>query len=460
MGLILKAFLKRSIKYWYSLILVGLLVLCILVSLEILAHNHNVRLDLTPAKIYTLSDQTIKILKLLDKDIQLSVFYQQGNRKEYDDFFRLLSSHSPHIKYRLIDLDRNPAQAKLNDVTASGQIIAECEGKKEMVSFPTEEAMMNTILKFTKQWKREIYFITGHGEKEPSKGYFNLVNILELEGWQVRTINLASEEIVSSGTSVVVIGGPQKDFFDPELQKISQYIERGGKVIIMVEPFSRLPKLKKFLEKYQIGLCDGIIVDTKDKLLGGDYLAPLIPYFARSPITESITSPAIFPTACPVVINKEIGSANFTAILAKSSSESWVKREEAEVKRGGIDFKKGIDEKGPIPVAVIALRLGGENSRAGDRGGVVCFGDSDFVHDRFIEMLANKDLFLNTVNYLVKEKDLISIRPKKYEYPYHHMTRRQGQVAFLLLVVVVPGIFMLTGLSVFIYRKWGVVEKK
>jgi hypothetical protein len=61
---------------------------------------------------------------------------------------------------------------------------------------------------------------------------------------------------------------------------------------------------------------------------------------------------------------------------------------------------------------------------------------------------------MNTVNWLAREKDLVSIRKKEYEYPYHHMTKEQGKWAFLVPVVVVPAIFLLIGIGVLIHRRW------
>jgi ABC-type uncharacterized transport system involved in gliding motility auxiliary subunit len=96
----------------------------------------------------------------------------------------------------------------------------------------------------------------------------------------------------------------------------------------------------------------------------------------------------------------------------------------------------------------------GEGDQGGSDAEIVCFGDSDFLINEFIGILANKDLFMNTVNWLAREKDLVSIRKKEYEYPYHHMTKEQGKWAFLVPVVVVPAIFLLIGIGVLIHRRW------
>jgi len=337
-----KPILKQSVKFWGVLMLKVSVALGVIIFLETISFNHKVRFDLTPARIYSLSDQTIKILKGLDKDIQFTIFYRQGERETHDDFFGQISLHSPHIKYRLVDLDRNPGKARLRGITVSGQTIAQCDGKEEMILFPTEEKVINTILKLTIKGRRNAYFTTGHAENELTKDYHILGKSLETEGWKLGAINLFGKEAVPAGTSVLIVAGPKHDFFDQELRAISRYIREGGKIIFMIEPFSKLPRLQRFLEEYQIILGDDIIVDKENKLMGGDFLAPLIPYFAQGPIADSLKSPALFCTARSVEIKEGGGGAYLTAYLAKSSGHSWGKKGETEVKKGEFGFQEEV----------------------------------------------------------------------------------------------------------------------
>ncbi len=449
-----KPILKQSARYWMISYFAVLLALGIAVSLEIISFNHNVRVDLTPGKIYSLSDQTIKVLKGLDKDILFTVFYQAGERKKHDEFFRLMSSFTHHIRYRLFDLDRNPNQAKLFGIAAYGQTIAECEGRETVLSSPTEKVVTSAILRLIKFNRREIYFTDGHGEPNLKRDYALLSDTLRGEGWQVEAFNLASGKDIPGRAYVLVVAGPKSDFLDGELEAIERYIQGGGKVIFMMEPLTHLPRVKKFLGKYQIILDNDVVIDKENKLFGSESLAPLI-FSEPHPITNSLRSPALFSTTRSVEIENGSGKGSFASYLAKSSPYSWIKKATAEVmKKGNIDFQKGIDRKGPISVAVIVKASGIEGGKTGPEGEIVCFGDSDFVNDKYIGVLANKDLFLNTVEWLFGKKELISIRLKSYEYPFHHMTVRQGKWAFWLPVVIVPGIFLIMGVSVLVYRKW------
>ncbi|RLC29161.1 hypothetical protein DRH13_06135, partial [Candidatus Woesebacteria bacterium] len=298
-----KPIFRRSVRSWGGLALSVFLVAGIITFLEIIAYNHNMSLDLTPNKTYSLSEQTIKILKTLDQDIEFISFYRGGNRNYYEELFRRLSLHTTHIKYRLFHLDRNPAQAKLHGITAYGQTIVKSEGKKESIAFPTEERVLNAIAKLTGKRKKGIYFTEGHGEQDLQKNYSKLSHTFRLEGWLAKTVNLAGKKGVPVDASVLVVAGPRKDFFEKELDAISMYVQGGGNVIFMVEPFAKLPRIKAFLKKHYILLGHDIIVDTEHTLLAGDPLAPLIPYFDKGPITGSLKSAAFLPTAASVGID-------------------------------------------------------------------------------------------------------------------------------------------------------------
>ena len=210
------------------------------------------------------------------------------------------------------------------------------------------------------------------------------------------------------------------------------------------------------LFRSRIGLGDGVIVDNESKLRSGDYLAPFIPNFANSPITNLFKSPPIFPTARPLEIKggAVMGKGDFISYLAKSYATSWIRKGEGNDKSERTDFEEGIDQKGPVPVAIIASVSSGKTNQAGTPGALACFGDSDFVNNEFIEMLVNKDLFMNTVNWLGMERELISIRPTKYEFPSYYLTKNQGQWAFWFLVVIIPAIPLTMGAGMFLYRKW------
>jgi len=443
--------LRRSLLPWTGFALTVILVLGIAVLVEVIAYRHNQRLDLTPGRDYSLSAQTISVLKHLDRDIAITVFYKGGNRSQHEELLRRFLMYTPHIRYRLLHLDRNPSLARLQGISGYGQTVLESRGQKLVIASPSESNLLNAILKLTSRKNRRIMFSTGHGEQALDREYKKLAQALGLEAWTVEGINLMRQVPPPEPNSVLVVAGPGRDFLPGELERLGAYLKGGGNLVIMLEPFSRLPGLRRFLAGYGIQVGRDIIIDKKNKLMGRDYLVPLIPYFARGPITSSLRSAAVFPTAGSVTLPEKPGPGRDASYLAMSSPASWAKGDEKAVREGRVDFQEGLDRKGPIPVAVL-VSLGPEKGGKGRR--LVCFGDSDFLRDSFLDILANKDLFLNTVDWLTQQGQLVSIRKRQYSYPYHSMTKQEGTWAFVIFVILLPAIAIFLGITVLAYRKW------
>ena len=440
-----------------------LAVLAIFIALEIVSYNHNWRKDLTPDQRFTLSEQSGKILDALNEKVKFTTYYRPGEYAELDDFFQRLRGMSQKIEYELIDLDRNPGKAGMNNIAAYGQTIVEAKGGKLLINYPTEERAINAVIRLTSGKKNVAYLTMGHGENNIEQRYSELGRSLKAEAWETQGLWLMKEKTIPEDAGVIIIGGPAKDFLEGELQILSHYLREGGRVILLLEPFNDLPRLFAFLKKYGLDFHDDVVVDKVNKLSGGEALTPLISLYLRHPITQSLRSAAVFSSARSIEIGKEASAGIVAQPLAMSSAESWTKSA-GDIREGETGFRDGADKKGPIPVAVL-VEITAKEDKAGEdikavgekkknkKGIIVCFGDADFISNKFFDVLGNKDLFLNTLDWAVSEEDMISIRSRKFEYPYHFMSEDQGRWALILPVFVLPAIFLAMGAAVFIYRR-------
>ena len=92
-----------------------------------------------------------------------------------------------------------------------------------------------------------------------------------------------------------------------------------------------------------------------------------------------------------------------TALLTTSESCFG----ETELQGGAARFDEGKDNKGPLELGVAAIKKVGEKEAR-----LIVIGDSDFASNAYQRSAANGDLFVNAINWLAQEEDLISIRPK------------------------------------------------
>ena len=88
---------------------------------------------------------------------------------------------------------------------------------------------------------------------------------------------------------------------------------------------------------------------------------------------------------------------------------------------------------------------------------LIVYGDSDFARNRFLDYLGNRDLLLNSVNWLAREERLIAPRPKAKEpgTKWLFLSDRELRTMFTAAVIVQPALFILTGIGLFVWRRLG-----
>lgn len=465
-----KGFRRRSFVYSGNMMLVIVLVLAILVVANYFLSKHDYRIDFTASKIHSLSDQSVMVLKNLKTDISLKCFFRETNysRAAMENLLKIYAYHSPRIKYEFIDPDKNPGLVKRYDITQDGTTVFEAGDKESRITGTTEEDVTNALIKVTRVGKKTIYFLGGHGEavlnETGEDGYSTVKSELEKQGYEVKELTLVRN--FPMDCSLLVIPGPQKDLLPEELETIKKYIAGGGRAFFMIDP-ETAPGMTPFLAQYGFKLDNDIVVDTVSRLLGGDYFIPVVTEYEEHPITRKFNYATFFPFARSVEISdKKPEGATLTA-LAKTSPNSWAERELQEKE---VRFNKDKDRQGPITLAAVAtIKVKPESApppatKPGEKtpneakaeekeARIAVVGDSDFAKNRYYGLSGNGNFFLNIVNWLTEEPDLISIQPKTQTPRTIQLTSSQGRLIFLVSVIFLPLAILAVGISVWLRRR-------
>ncbi len=465
----------RSTKAGLNVALMTLLLLGIIGLVEAISAKHNLRLDLTEGKRYTLSDQTKKLVRGLAKDVHVTAFLRldQPDRRPADDLLRQYADLSPKFRYEIVDPDRNPGRAKKYGVTTYGTTVLEVNEKEEKITEVDEEHLTNGLVKLLREGKPTIYFLKGHGENEPDddsrNGYRQAREALEKTGYQVKELLLLREPQVPADAAVLVVSGPKRDLIESELKALTSFVDRGGNLLIQLDPFSA-PSVTEFLKGYGIVVGDDVIVDQFSRVLGGDYLMPVISKYYSHPITRDFTLASLFPFARSVDAAAKSATAGVSVqTLAETGPGSWAETDGEELSRGQLTFNKERDRQGPIPVGVVATverkreatratedktSTGEElEGRSTEPGRLVVYGNSGFASNNFLNFSGNRDLFLNSISWLAEDEGQISIRPRGAKSTPIFLTATQGRLAFWLPVVVIPALLLISGTSVVLRRR-------
>ncbi|GAB4365497.1 MAG: Gldg family protein [Calditrichia bacterium] len=447
-----KKFSKKTLQYGANTLLTTVIVLGIIVLLAFITNRHKARADLTAKGLYSLAEQTKSVLNGLKKDVRIYAFYKKTDEVMAKDLLEGYAYRSKFIKFEFVDPNQKPQLARRYNVTQYNTVIVECAGKRETITDLSESTLTNAIIKVTRELDKVIYFTTGHGEKDIEsdgpKGLKRAVEGIRKENYQVQTINLAEEKRIPEDCAVLVIAGPTAEFFSSELDTIKKYIENGGKLFVMIDPQWK-PGLVDFLLNYKIKVGDNIVVDASGvgQLFGMGPEIPLVSNYEEHDIFTDFNIMTFYPIVCSVEPLTEGGESGFTAqTLFKSGPNSWG---EVDYTNPKVTFNEGRDIKGPVSLAVVSSKTvqGNKKSR------ILVVGDSDFANNGYIRNSGNYDLFLNEINWLAEEEDMITVRPKEIDDRRVNLTAKDSKVVLYVSVFALPLLIIVAGVLIYFKRR-------
>lgn len=470
--------------------------LAIIVAIQYIVLQHPKRWDLTRAGKYTLASQSKKVLKTFEEKkspINVVAFYESQDFASKNKVRDLLDQYRDvysHFTYSFVDPDLKLSLAKKYGIETYPTLVIEAADKDERITTADEESITNALLKLLRTTTKKVYFVKGHGELSPKASEGNGMSVangrIEQQNYQTEEIVLMQTASVPDDATMLIIAGPTADVMESELAVIRDYLKRGGKLLVLLNPF-KSPKLSEFLKEYGFDTANDIVVDRMSRVFGGDYLMPVITTYINFPITKNFKLASFFPEARSVRVAKETPPDITAKELALTSPMSWT-IDEAQLKSGKANFNEKTGIKGPVPVMAVSTYSGvisnkssgheqkdspqGENPTAQTpeqvkknnetgsapsekpvKARIVVFGSAQFASNKFFKLQGNGDLFMNTVSWLAEEENLISIRPKSTKSQPVILTRQESWAMFLLPVVFIPSAWFIVGVVVYVYRR-------
>src|SRR6187549_2575500 len=137
----------RGARYGTVSIVSVLVFLGILVAVNYLGTRQSKRWDLTANQVYSLSDQTIKILKELKEPVKVTVFERNDRQDVHKDRLQEYQYQTSKLTTEYIDPDREPTRAGAAKVDTLPTILFEYQGRTERVTTSNEQDLTNALIK-------------------------------------------------------------------------------------------------------------------------------------------------------------------------------------------------------------------------------------------------------------------------------------------------------------------------
>lgn len=427
------------------------LVFAILGLVNYLVFMNNKSVDITETKVHTLSEQSRSIIANFDDEIKITLF---AKRSEWEAYLELLNQYklvNQNIVIKAVDVEENPALAKVQGISETGSILINYKDKKIIGKASNELEITNTLLKLQRSRSIKVGFTYGHGEidlfQADKNGGTFLKNRLIERNYHIAKVDLLGVEEIPSDVDLLLVLGPNKGLLDLEVEKVKKYLDKGGSLFFAFGPnFDNLnwQNMVELLAKNGANITNTIVLDRLSKVQGSEATIPIITTFnPESSITKNVKGRLLFPLTSAIT-KSELENVEYRW-LARSSTfpASWAESDLVGVVKGTATVSES-DIQGPVDVAVSL-----ENKKNYSK--IVVWGSAASLVNAYQSNSLNFNLFFNTAAWAMDDEGIMAISRPGIRGQRIFLAPAQLTLIFWGAIVLIP--FCLSALGVFFYRR-------
>ncbi len=476
-----ETFFSVSSRYGsYSLGAIALVVAIVVVANLIVGQlPETVRsVDLSDNKIYEITDASRKLVEDLDLPVSITVLAEKSQvDKRIRNFVEKYAGLSSMISLEWIDPVQHPSALTKYDAQADSLVVS-CEekGKQRVVSFGEiitydqmsyyttgsmqetafdgEGQLTSAVHYVTSDESKQVYYSTGHGEQGFST---SVQGLMEKADHTLEECNLLMDPVIPEDCELFIMNGPSSDVTEEEQKGILDYLQKGGKVLILLGGSEKsTPNLDAIFKKYGLERENGYVADIQRSYqqnpyyifpqlsLGEEYAKGMSSemvlminaqgFTQTEPERDTIQLDAFMNTSTDGYVVTEEEEKQGTYVLGAAATESISSNSVSEDQTGDQeedpDGEEGLESR---------LTVLGTNSMI----------DAN-VTDTF-STLENLTLFMNVVGANFGEDTSISIEPKSLEITYN--TVQYPGLFSLLVIFGIPVIVLGVGFMTWLRRR-------
>jgi ABC-type uncharacterized transport system len=445
---------------------------------------HDAHLDLTREKVFTPSQQALEVVDRLTRPVRLTYFYQgqDPNGRRAKDIVEVMGRRNPLLDVRTVDPDKQPTLAENFGIKVYNAAVLEADGRRVTVRSIDETEIAIGIQRVLRERVVTVCFIEGHSEYPidnfefhthfegvsghshddagsaviltSGHGFGRLRRALEGIGYDVRKIIPASEGAIPPECALTIDAGPRTTYLPEESAALERYLREGGSLLLMYDlGFTLEPALERLLRTLGVRLPQAVVVDDESHY-GTDPEMVAVTAYERHPITRNVSFtfyPGVRPLELPppaqgVEVRPLVsssGDSHTTPVVAVSRREiepanltaAAVRQEAPEAETLAAAIEGTLAESGARPFRAIVI------------------GDSDFASNSFFPYMANSDLALAMVRWLLRDEHAVPIASRIPAPSLVLLTKPQMQSVLLIIVVLLPLSIIVLGSCVWWRRR-------
>ena len=430
-------------------------------------------IDISSQKLYSIGDETKKMLKDLEKDVTIYQIAQSGSEDEnIANLLKKYEDESKHIKVEQKDPVVNPkfvSQYASDDLSANSLIVV-CGDRNKVIDynniyetsidyqtyssqttgFDGEGQITSAIGYVTSENLPVLYTVEGHGEKDMDS---SIKEDIEKANMDIKSLNLLTEGTVPDDADCLFIDSPSTDFSSDEKDAIIEYLENGGKAMIFSDYTTEdMPNFDAILENYGVQRTEGVVFEGDKQHYAMQmpyYLVPTINSTDASSETASAGYYVLAPYAQGI---KQLDDVRDTVKIESILTTSDQAYSKTDLNSNTIEKEDG-DVEGPFDLGVSITESLDDDKETQ----IVYYSTSNLMDSQTNQMVSggNEKLIMESLKWMTdtEESASVSIPSKSLEVSYLTITDYDAAFWKICTIALIPGIFLVIGFVVWIKRR-------
>lgn len=431
------------------------------------------QIDISDQQLYSIGDETKKVLNNLDKDVTIYQIAQSGSEDEtISNLLQKYADESKHVKVELKDPVVSPkfVSEYTSDQVSSNSLIVACGDRNKVVNyndmyestmdyntysyqttgFDGEGQITSAIAYVTTENLPVLYTLEGHGEKELDS---TIKEDIEKANMEIKTLNLISEGSVPDDAACLLIDSPSSDISEDEKTALLDYLENGGKAMVFSDyTESTLSNFAAVLENYGVKAADGIVFEGDNQHYGMQmpyYLLPTVNSTDASSETASSGYYIIMPYAQGIQKLDDVRDTVTVEDILTTSDSAYSK---TNLQSETLEKEDG-DVEGPFALGVSIKEDVGDGKKT-----QMIYYSSSYIMDSQMNQLVsggNEKLVTESLNSMVstEETTTVSIPSKSLEVSYLTISDYDASFWKICTIGLIPGIFLVAGFVIWFKRR-------
>lgn len=261
-------------------------------GLYVLETRAGVVWDLTPDQLTELSEGTEQTLAALEETVALHlVFRAETDSKTRWMLETLAASYERSGRVTVDTIDPITEPGRIRAYAESGQSIAEgsvivasaddarsvvvgaselyayqmkSDGSYTVTGLVAERKITGAIRNVTGGERRQVWFLTGHGEAGMDS-CSQLVSRLKEDNYGVGETSLLQDDAVQSGDILLMLS-PARDLTGEEFAALTDFLTHGGRLLLACDAsldMAALPNIAEIARQFSLSFADGMVVEDE-----------------------------------------------------------------------------------------------------------------------------------------------------------------------------------------------------